>query len=338
MPNGNITSAKILADSIVEWENIETSDNVKKIYTSIKNNLSQKEILQLIHLLQENSTPSSSRLTTMQVEFPRYLLPELNTHRAFSRNSASSRARPFSLTMKDVMERPFIPNRWMKTHKGMQGSEYFTLPKEIAILNNIYLEGRDKIVECAKKLNDMGVSKQHTNRLLEPYLMHSVLITATDWENFFALRANESAEIYIQDLAYTMMQAYNGSIPKNLKGGEWHIPFSDFMDIERIKTMLKDGETIDSFKIKIATARAARLSYTNFGDESKYNYQKDVELHDRLVDEGHWSPLEHSARAMNEQEIIVNGGYSGNFRGFVQYRKMFGDSENRKDKRIVQKN
>ena len=66
------------------------------------------------------------RITTMLVTFPRIILAELNNYRAFSRNSASSRAIPFEKMVKVVEENPFIPIVWQKDHKGMQGFEYFT--------------------------------------------------------------------------------------------------------------------------------------------------------------------------------------------------------------------
>lgn len=61
---------------------------------------------------------------TFELVFPRIILPEFNTHRVFSRNSASSRAIPFWKMLKKVKEQPFVPIAFQKQHRGMQGTEY----------------------------------------------------------------------------------------------------------------------------------------------------------------------------------------------------------------------
>lgn len=293
-----------------------------------------------------------NRLTTFVVVFPRIVLAEFNTHRMLSRNSASSRAIPFEKMLKMVEENPFIPIKWMKDHSGMQGNEYF--PKEWVRgkLAPTWLEARDRAVETAKYLSNTGLTKQICNRLLEPFMWHTVIVTASEWENFFALRAHPAAEIHIQDLAHKMLDAYNASTPKQLKPGEWHIPFGDKMDEDRLMDVIMDNVTHEfthkysvpqareMFKVKIATARCARVSYMNF--DGSDDYQKDIELHDRLASMGHWSPFEHCAKVMNVDEYNSrlhkgNGGqpgWSGNFQGFIQYRKEF-KNENKTDDRVI---
>ena len=139
-------------------------------------------------IIKDSINPQGNRLTTFELIFPRYILAELNTHRVFSKNSASSRAIPFNKMVKSVQEEPFIPIAFQKHHKGMQGNEYFTDPKEIEELQNLWLKSRDKAVEEATTLYNAGVTKQLCNRLLEPFMYHKVLLTATDFANFFDLR------------------------------------------------------------------------------------------------------------------------------------------------------
>jgi hypothetical protein len=67
--------------------------------------------------------PHSHRLTTFRVVIPRMVLAELNTHRLASRNSASSRARPITKMIEDVLTNPFIPDRFPRKHKGMQAPD-----------------------------------------------------------------------------------------------------------------------------------------------------------------------------------------------------------------------
>ena len=150
-----------------------------------------------------------SRITTMIVTFPRFILAEFNTHRMFSRNSASSRAIPFEKMLEVVQNNPFIPIAWQKHHKGMQGTEYFggetcaeawslidrawgysEYENKLAVdqLQKEWLNARDNAVQQAKYLSELEVTKQLCNRLLEPFMWHTVLVTATEWENFFYLR------------------------------------------------------------------------------------------------------------------------------------------------------
>lgn len=304
-----------------------------------------------------------NRITTMVVTMPRIVLAEFNTHRVFSRNSASSRAIPFKKMVKSVEENPFIPIAWQKDHKGMQGTEYVTDENSIILLKNNWLSARNNAVRVATMLHDKGITKQLCNRLLEPFMWHTVIVTSTEWENFFKLRypqyvwfdsphdssqksfyrsksdyikahpdtstwtelewlkVNKSqAEIHIQALAECMRDALNESVPKELKLGEWHIPFGDEIDLELSKIVSPERrEFLINQKIKIATAMCARISYTVVGEEGKEpNYENDIILHDRLFESGHWSPFEHCARSA--PGIWPN--LCGNFKGFFQYRHL----------------
>lgn len=304
------------------------------------------------------------RITTFVLTFPRIVLAEFNTHRMLSRNSASSRAIPFNKMLEMVEENPFIPIRWMKEHKGMQGTTYFE-GEEANHLREEWLASRRSAVNAAKLLSGRGLTKQMCNRLLEPFLWHKVIVTGTEWENFFALRAHPDAEIHIQDLAEKMLVEYNLSDPKKLKAGQWHIPFGDKIDDHRLvetdafgnategMALGASGDTeyyLSPFRRKVATARCARISYNTF--EGKDDYGADIALYLRLLESGHMSPFEHCARAMTHVEHSncirgerwMNGtvsmidadahGWLGNFRGWVQYRKTI-EGENKKDNRII---
>jgi thymidylate synthase ThyX len=303
-------------------------------------------------IVADSLNPQGDRLTTFVVTFPRIILAEFNTHRMFSRNSASSRAIPFEKMVKSVKENPFIPIAWQKDHKGMQGTEYIT--DEIEIEANIrnWIDASKNAIFSADRLNRRdGVTKQLCNRLLEPFMWHTVIITSgkEGLENFFNLRNHEAAEIHIQELAKRMLEVYNESTPKQLKAGEYHIPYGDTINVLGDTDFKEDVLT----KIKIATARCARVSYTVVGEEGKEpNYKNDIKLHDKLLESGHLSPAEHCAQAMSNHEYyaFIKGdkfycytlyseevitykviedsreitdscfGWCNNFKGFIQYR------------------
>lgn len=333
-------------------------------------------------ILADSLNPQGDRITTMKITFPRIVLSEFNTHRAFSRNSASSRAIPFNKMVKMIEENPFIPIAWQKDHKGMQGSEYWD-EEEVEKIKSEWLQARNKAVYQARMLHYAGVTKQLCNRLLEPFMWHTVIVTATSWSNFFELRCpkyyyepegkyfkskkdfseywfenfgsgieeviegnptiwwlevNKSqADIHIQAIAELMWDAYNESIPKELQPGEWHIPFGDKFDSNKLSEIEDNLNHTDTFKeyipIMIGTARTARLSYSTLGDNPKIDYVADIKLHDMLLESKHFSPFEHCARAMSDEEYYkffkgkvedpeyFNGnGWCNNFRGFIQYR------------------
>lgn len=316
------------------------------------------------------------RLTSMLITFPRMILAELNTHRMLSKNSASSRAIPFDKMVKSVQENPFIPIAWQKEHKGMQGSEYITNQEDIDKCISTHLAARDLAVEFAKAQNRNGVTKQLCNRYLEPFMWHTVLISGTEWENFFSLRCPQyqhgvdglhaisyrskkdviklhpglekmddmfwlnknkgQAEIHMMSLAEAMWDAMNDSRPEKLMPGDWHIPFND-----KIHPINKWGDFPDIMtRVKISTAMADRTSYTVVGDEKEVDYNKLIELHDRMASQVpfHASPFEHCAKAMDsdEYEMYIKGegtirdfikgfrnnknGWCRNYRGFIQYR------------------
>ena len=89
--------------------------------------------------------------------------------------------------VKSVEENPFIPIAWQKDHKGMQGTEYFT-DYTIENAKKCWLRARDKAVFEAKIQSELGITKQLCNRFLEPFMWHTVLISGTEFSNFFNLR------------------------------------------------------------------------------------------------------------------------------------------------------
>jgi thymidylate synthase ThyX len=276
------------------------------------------------------------RLTTFEVTLPRIVLAEFNTHRMLSRNSASSRAIPVEKQLLRIMDDPFIPVYWGVNQSGMQAATELS-PEETKIAIDKWLRARDYAVLSAvelvgghEQLNDKGLQarilklqktykfsslplktplhKQIANRLLEPFMWHTIITTATDWSNFFALRANPQAQPEIQKAAYLMLDEYRSSKPKTLQKDEWHLPLIQPDEYDLLDEELK----------KISTARCARVSYlTHAGKRDK---SKDIELHDNLMKSGHMSPLEHAARPMTPEER-QKSTYSGNFRGWHQYRK-----------------
>jgi thymidylate synthase ThyX len=262
----------------------------------------------------------------------------------FSRNSASSRAIPVEKTLRMVQEHPYIPTHWGQNQRGMQAEQevdYITAQG----CEHEWMRARDSAIKHAQELLNLGIHKQITNRLLEPFLWHTVIVTATEWSNFFHLRCHPMAHPEIRKVAELMRDALAASTPRELKYGEWHRPLSYDLETakelaERMTVNGRQGDMqwmVDQF-CKISVGRCARVSYLTH--DGKRDTQKDIELHDELLKNGHMSPFEHVARPATAEDwktalfppLFADAnrpGFSvnpveqwhGNFRGWVQYRK-----------------
>jgi thymidylate synthase ThyX len=284
-------------------------------------------------ILADSISEAGDRLTTMEVTFPRMVLAEYNTHRVFSRNSASSRAIPVLKQLMRIEENPFIPIYWGKNQSGMSAKEEIsTSDKKKAIA--IWLAARDDAVEHCKALLDLGVHKQIANRLLEPFMWHTVVVTATEWSNFFALRAHEDAQPEIRVIAEMMQDIYKKSEPQLLREDEWHLPLIQPEEYDGVFEFSEEAR-------KISAARCARVSYLTH--DGRRDLEADLTLYERLVSGGHMSPLEHVATPVwHELEIgdsptefiyrkfsgeYQHGEFIGNFRGWKQFRKFHANEQ-----------
>jgi thymidylate synthase ThyX len=280
-------------------------------------------------VLKNSVSYHETKLITIEVTFPRIVLAEFNTHRMFSRNSASSRAIPIKKMLRMVREHPYVPEKWGRNQKGMQAYEDL-LPQEAVEAEKEWLKARDLAVQQVERLLEIGVHKQTTNRLLEPFMWHTVICTATEWDNFFHLRNHKEAHPAIQRPAKLIIDAIENSEPEFLPHDRWHAPLLNIgMDDEEAQIIAELGETGPR---KVSAGRCARVSYLTHDGERDFN--KDVQLHDRLLGNGHMSPLEHVATPYDQSSeahqmigmcsLGPNNGdvWFGNFRNWVQYRKL----------------
>lgn len=299
----------------------------------------------------DSLSPAGHRLTTFVCTFPRMILAELNTTRQFSRSSASSRAIPVEKQLKKIEEDLFFPVYWGKNQKGMSASEELS-PSELLEARRAWFTASLNAVDSAKVLGapfGLDVHKQTTNRLLEPFMWHTAIITATDWDNHWHLRDHLKAQPEYQVIARLMHEAYRAGMPTRLVGpphfsSAWHLPFK-----QAGENTTSPSETEDL--IRQCIGRAARVSYLNH--DGTRAPEADLKLSGTLFNAGHMAPYEHVARAMTGDELELFGRdeivpdpeyeeftassrpgttrfmktgrkthYLGNFNGFVQARKM----------------
>ncbi|MGC1852819.1 MAG: FAD-dependent thymidylate synthase [Solirubrobacterales bacterium] len=296
-------------------------------------------------VLADSRSPAGYRLTTLEATFPRFVLAEFNTHRVFSRNSASSRAIPIAKQLRRVLEEPYVPIEFGSNQPGMQAGPALDGEKREAAERE-WLRARDDAVRrvlglvadpqvaadadllvalqrVEEAIRDrtqpaewLNVHKQVANRLLEPFMWHTVIVTATEWDNFFNLRCHADAQPEIRLVAKRMRAARETSEPAQLEWDEWHLPLIRPEDRDQVSS-----EDL----VKVSAGRCARVSYLTHAGVR--DLDADVELHDRLLESGHMSPLEHPARPLSAAELEA-GEWSGNFRGWFPYRKEIAGEEN----------
>lgn len=264
-------------------------------------------------ILADSLNSSGSRLTSMEITFPRIILAEFNTHRVFSRNSASSRAIPFEKMVAMVESDPFVPGYWGQNQRGMQAEKQIS-DEDARLAVFVWHNARNTALNHAEQLHRLGVHKQTVNRLLEPFMWHTVIVTSSEWDNFFALRDSPMAQPEMQTIAKMMREAYLSSEPAQLRAGQWHAPYY---------TMPHEWEASHDEEMEAAmrcAARCARVSYLTH--DGKEDPDADLALANRLLSAGHMSPFEHVAKD-------VSYFMSGNFgTGWKQLRKFFPNEDN----------
>lgn len=246
-----------------------------------------------------------TRITTFQLKYPRFIHGELMTHRVFSRNASSSRAIPVEKMISQVWNDPAMPVHWGTNQPGMQAKAEL---RGLKLMAAKYLWKMAAKCACviAWGMTKANLHKQVANRVLEPWQHMHTIVTATEWDNFFSLRCHPDAQPEFQHLATLMRTQYqiNNPVPT----AQWHLPY--VTQQERATHHLSD-------QIKVSVARCARVSYLTH-DKKAPIFEKDVELHDRLVGSTpiHASPAEHQAWPSGESTTFF-----ANFREWVQYRK-----------------
>ena len=227
------------------------------------------------------------RLTTIETNLPRIILAQLNKHRKFSMNTASSRAIPFFKMVQNIEKEIFIPFDVRKNEKGMQGNERLTdleYQDFVTDYRTIWNWVKTSATELQTKFN---LHKQTINRLIESYGYVRVLISSTEWLNFFRQRLEHDAQPEMQRLAQCIVEALEKSKPEFLHKGNFHLPY----------ITSEEKKTYDLISLlKASTSRNARVSYLGL-DGKQLNVNEDVKLFSKLTEGSilHGTPLEHVA-------------------------------------------
>lgn len=298
-----------------------------------------------------SSNAYGTRIDTLELKYPRFIHAEFMTHRVFSRNASSSRAIPVEKMIEAIEDQPAMPIHWGANQKGMQAENEHSAPVkhwdwgaseddyELVTPQAAWYVCAEGAASNAQDYVEAGYHKQVVNRILEPYSFIKVIVTATEWDNFFALRLDPDAQPEIQELARMMKEVLDEVEPKELDVNDWHVPYYH----EGFWQDTGEGLDLEGNKVEVAlgisTARCARVSY-RLHDGNETTFESDMNLAAMLKEDKHMSPFEHQASPMGlaavsideEMNLTFEDGvthfdrlgvyWSGNFRNWVQHRQM----------------
>lgn len=254
-------------------------------------------------IIEDSISSNGTRLTTFQLKYPRIVHSEFMTHRDFSRNASSSRAVPVKRTIRDILDDPAAPSQWGSNQKGMQAGQPLS-GMRLKLVRGAWYMSRYPAVGFARLMILAGAHKQIANRILEPWSHISVLVTATRWNNFYALRCHPDADPTIYELACLMRDVHMKNKPVQR---DEHLPY------------LNEDERSHPERFKLSAARCARVSYLNH-DGTKPSVEADLSLYARLMgnEVKHASPTEHQAIYNDQFKNLAIGNLDG---GWCQFRK-----------------
>lgn len=281
-------------------------------------------------IIADSVSPTGKRITTMELEYPRYIHAELLTHRVFSRNAASSRAVPVQKAIEVALANMVEPIRWGANMAGMQAATENLTGDRLESAQRIWRHMADVCAAGAQELAALGLHKQWANRPTEWFSHIRTVVTATEWDNFFTLRAHKDAQPEFQALAYAMRDAMKESVPTLLQVGEWHVPYvPTYRDLSGILHYGEDAGMPLADALEVSASCCAQVSYRKLDD----SIEKAREVYRRLVDSRpfHASPFEHQATPSNGDDADL----WGNLVGWVQHRKIIEHSERLIDEALL---
>lgn len=279
-------------------------------------------------IIADSVNQKGNRIVTMELEYPRFIHSEVMTHRMFSRNAASSRAIPIKTMLETIINDTATPVHWGKNQAGMQANSTLDEDAQRAAMN-VWYDARVMATHYSNKLSNIGAHKQVANRITEAFQHMKVIVTATEWDNWFTLRNHKDAQPEIQELARVMMNAMNSSTSECLYDNEWHVPYvSTGRTLGNRIYFDSTGDEISVLDALVISASCcAQVSYRKNDeslDKAKAIFKSLIESEPR-----HASPIEHQAKPATDLEWQTGithidrhfNQWSGNFRDWIQYRQ-----------------
>ncbi len=289
-------------------------------------------------IIADSINSNGIRLTTFELEYPRWILAEVNTHKILSKNTASSRAIPVERVLEQVDNSPAMPVEWGANNPGMVSKTMLDelKAKSAEMLWRAAAKAASSFARVMSDKFGLNVHKQLAGRLIETFTMSKTVLTGTEFANFFNLREHGDAQPEFYELAKCMRAARDLSIPTFLLNGQWHLPYVDLVDGKYYVS----GTNVDLETAKqVSASCCAQVSYRKL--DTSVEKANDVFLKLKLSDpeykNKHSSPVEHQATPIDPDaksfdpstwpagvtHVRRDGSlWSGNLRGWVQFRQL----------------
>lgn len=285
------------------------------------------------------SAYTGKELWTFELEFPRYILAEVNTHCILEKNSASSRAIPVKTSNELIKNNPAIPVYWGKNQSGMvAGEELGELEKEAS--KQVWLAAMHSAIAHSTVLDQLKNHKQVANRIVEPWQRMKTVMSGTEWANLFYLRDHPDADPTFQELAKVMIKAKSQVQPVELRYNQWHTPYVTRKFEGNVIRYFSAGQELTIQQaLMVSASCSAQTSYRK-SDES---LEKAMQVFERLNigsedKPAHASPTTHQGTPIWYADVVETDPctwpdgithmtkdkklWSGKFQDFIQYRKL----------------
>lgn len=275
------------------------------------------------------------RITTMVMRFPRCILPEVNTHRVFSRNSASSRARSFKTTLEPIMEDAYVP-LFTRNQKGMGGgwvngktyldaSRYWMYDRDYAVASTLRLLLGDKFIQ--DKVGVMNWNANYTymivhnwRELIDDYMEHYKADDVDEYAmpSIHKQNANRLLEPFMWHEALVTSTYWKNFLDLRISDGaqpeikalailvravlHGHTPSQSWVHLPfgDPTSLPVDDWTATSEALLSAASECARISYK---DRSSMKNNDNSALGRKLLEQRHMSPFEHIAFDMESSVV-----------------------------------
>lgn len=281
-------------------------------------------------VVEHSISEAGHKVVTVSLKYGLFVHAEFLRHRTLTRCVKSNRAIPMKVIRREVLNDPYVPVFFGQNKAGMVANVESSSPRL-----SKFLWKSARIPACGMHwlMEKVGVHKEVTNRILNPWQWIRETVTATNLDGLYTLRLHEDAQRDIQEIVRVMKEAIDSTEPTLLKHGEYHTPYVDkFRDKTSGEMRYFDNglgyELTVEEAIKCSAARCARSSYDKH-DGTTATKEVDIPLYEQLIESepSHESPTEHVCTP------IVMGGmathtdmecnhYSGNFKWWAQWRHM----------------
>ncbi len=287
-------------------------------------------MIQVLKIQDSLNLSTDSRLSTFQWDYPRFIHGEVMTHRVFSRNAGSSRAIPVVSAIDLAVDNMVIPE--FKYNKGGMQPGRFLSERDMRSAKNIWENCAFNCVLAARELSSLKVHKQWANRMLEWFSPIRIVLSSTEFDNFLWLRNDHEAQDEIAEIAFNVERLLSESKPQIVGLGHAHVPYVDRS--ENLEYSVNGIPLTIPQALKISASVCGQMSYRKSDD----SLEKAEDMYDRFIrgHRVHSSPFEHQAIAADSCIDVIpkhldmgithfdrqNRWYSGNLRGWVQYRHL----------------